>query len=136
MLDIDSSINIDPGVQKFLHILITLGMTAALGIGMRQFIYQDQPRFPLQRTVNIKLPEGHLTIKHLLCGNLFKSLQESRGLRSGMRFNIPGNHVGSICFRQMRCLQHGIGFSYACGITKENLQLAPLFTFCIISDRS
>ena len=34
------------------------------------------------------------------------------------------------------CLQHGIGFSYAGSITKEDLQLASFFTFCIISDCS
>ena len=103
---------------------------------MSQFIYQDQLWFPFQRTVNIELPENHLTVKHLLYRELLEAIQESRCLRSGMRFYISGNHLGSIRFRLMRCLQHGIGFSYAGSITKEDLQLASFFTFCIISDCS
>ena len=41
MLYIDGSIDVDAGFQKLLHVLVPLGVTAAVRIGMGQFIYED-----------------------------------------------------------------------------------------------
>ena len=41
MLNVHCGIHIDPMLQKLLNILIPFSVTAALNIGMSQFIYQD-----------------------------------------------------------------------------------------------
>ena len=51
MLDIDRGVNIDAGLKQFFHILIPFGVTAALGVAVGQFIYQEQLRMPLQSPV-------------------------------------------------------------------------------------
>ena len=57
MLNVNGGININPCPQKLLYVLIPLLISAAGSIGVSQFIYKNQLRFPLQSTVKIKLPE-------------------------------------------------------------------------------
>ena len=47
MLYIDGGIDVDARPQQLLHILIAFHMAAALGVGMGQFVHQDQLGFPL-----------------------------------------------------------------------------------------
>ena len=57
MLNVNGGINVNPCPQKLLYVLIPLLISAAGSIGVSQFIYKNQLRFPLQSTVKIKLPE-------------------------------------------------------------------------------
>ena len=124
MLDIDRCVNINSGIQQFLNILITLGVPTSFHIGMGQFVHQNQLRFSLQRTINIKLTESDSPVIHLSNRKLLQAIEQCHCLRSGMGFNISGNHVHTAFFCLMRSLQHGIGFSYTGSVTEEDFQLA------------
>ena len=64
MLDIDSGIDIYARFQQFIHILPALGMARTRRIGMRQFVYQDQCRLTLERSVQVKFAQLRITVFH------------------------------------------------------------------------
>jgi len=74
MLDVNRSEHVDPDLKQFVDILPALGVSAAVGVGMSEFIYQDQSWSSGEAGVNVQLFEldppmlDHLG-RHLLDAN-------------------------------------------------------------------
>ena len=71
MLNIDSRIDINPCIQKFLNILIPFCMTASFGIRMRKFIYKNKLWFSFQRHINVEFVQYHTIIENFSCRKNF-----------------------------------------------------------------
>ena len=84
MLYVYSGININSCLQQFFYILIAFCMPTSLGIGMSQFINQNQSWFSLDCGIQIKFPVHPSVIINNQAGNLFQALQQFHGLRSFM----------------------------------------------------
>ncbi len=55
MLDIDGRPDVDACIAQFLDVLPPLGVAAAFGVGVREFVDQQQFRLALQRAVEVEL---------------------------------------------------------------------------------
>jgi len=65
VLHVYCGIDIDPRLQQLLHILIPLGVAAARGVAVSQFIHQDQLWSARQGSVQVKLPQPDPPVVHL-----------------------------------------------------------------------
>ena len=93
MLHIDCGVDVDPGPQQFLHILVPLGMTAAPRVRMGQFIHQDQLGLPLKRQVQVELPQPDPPVVDRCRRERLKPLQQCQGIRPGVGLDIAGDNV-------------------------------------------
>ena len=122
MLNIDGGIDADAGVQQLLHILIPFGVAAALGVGMGQFIHQNQLGVPGQSSVQIKFPQEDALRGNRFWRELFQSLQQGHGFRAGVGLDTPGHHIHPRGFGTTGGLQHGVGFAHPGGIPEKYFQ--------------
>ena len=122
MLHIDRGIDIDPGLEQLLHILIALCMPAALGIIVGQFVHQDQGRLSPQRSVQIKFFQLDAPVVDHLTRQNFQPVQQGQRIRPGVLLHIAHHHIDALFLGLMCRLQHGIRLSHARSISKKNLQ--------------
>ena len=127
MLHIDCGVDVDPGPQQFLHILVPLGMTAAPRVRMGQFIHQDQLGLPLKRQVQVELPQPDPPVVDRCRRERLKPLQQCQGIRPGVGLDIAGDNVDPLFLGLMGGLQHGVCFSNSRSISEEYLQNSGCF---------
>ena len=104
MLYIDGRINVDARLQQLFYILVPFGMPAPIGIGMRQFVYENQLGMPLYGCVQIKLTQGNLVMCHDSVWDLLQAFQQRHCLGAYMRLYIARHHINAAAFGRMRCL--------------------------------
>ena len=127
MLHIDCGVDVDPGPQQFLHILVPLGMTAAPRVRMGQFIHQDQLWSARQGSVQVKLPQPDPPVVDRCRRERLKPLQQCQGIRPGVGLDIAGDNVDPLFLGLMGGLQHGVCFSNSRSISEEYLQNSGCF---------
>ena len=122
--DIDRGIHVDTGLQQLLHILVTLGVTAARAVGMGKLVHQDQPGLPPQGRVQVKFP----ALPGLPDGKLLQPLQQRGSLGPGVRLDVPRHHIHAPRPGLMGRLEHGVGFPHTGGVAKKDFQFSVSVT--------
>ncbi|MNZ89241.1 hypothetical protein D3C78_1081520 [compost metagenome] len=125
MLDIQRRIDVDALRQNLLNIHITLGMAAAGGIGVSQFIDQNQSGTTGQNGIEIHLLQHLTPIIDATAVDDLETLHQRFGFPPAMGFNDADDGIHTI--RQLRPAghQHFIGLADAGRCAQKNLQPAP-----------
>lgn len=110
--------------QQFLHILISLAVTAALRVGVGQFVHKNRFRFAGQHCVHVQLAERNAPVLKPQWRHDLQPLQQGCGFRPWVGFHIAHNHVAPLLHTCVRRPQHGIGFAHASRIAKKYFQHA------------
>jgi hypothetical protein len=124
VLDVQRGINVDPGLQQFVHILPPLQVTGTRGIRMSQFIDKDQGGISFQRGIDIEFGKIDPFVGNYFSREEFQAFEERFGFGSLVSFDIPGYNIQAFFFAMARGLQHGIGFSDTGHGAEKDLELA------------
>jgi hypothetical protein len=93
MLDVERGPDIDAGIQQLPHIEPALGVAQARGVGVGQFIDQQQRRFAGERRIEIELLELLAAIGNFQARQHFQPADFLDGAGAAMSFDQPGHHV-------------------------------------------
>ncbi len=74
MLYIDRRVNVNAVIQKLCDILIPFQVAAAVRVGMRKLVNQNELRPARKRRVQVKLPEGNAAVSYLACRQKLQSV--------------------------------------------------------------
>ena len=122
MLHIDGRIDMDAGLQQFLHILIPFCVAAARRVRMGQLIHQNQMGFSLQRQIQIELPQPKPMVLDLCRRKRLQPLQQGQGIRPGVGLDISNDNVNALLLGLMGRFQHGVCFSDSRGVSEEDFE--------------
>ncbi len=124
MLDVQGGVDVDAGVQQLRHVLPALGVAAAGGIRVGQFIHQDQGGTPREGEVQIELREDVAPVLDGAAGKELQSGQERLRLGTAVRVHPADEDVRSIGLALSGRLEHGVGLPHAGHRTEEDFQAA------------
>src|SRR5579864_8002795 len=127
MLNVQCGIDIDTVGQDFLDIQVALGMAAAWGVGVREFVNENQFRFALKYGVEIHLCQHVSLVRQAALGDFFKAFGEQIGFDPAMRFDNADHGVHSVESALTALQQHLISLSDAGCRAKKNLQSTAAF---------
>ena len=66
VLHVERGVDVDAGIEQFEHVLPALAVAVARGVGVREFIHEDQRRLPGQRTIEVELLQlASLVVDHV-----------------------------------------------------------------------
>ena len=122
VLDIDRGVDVDAGPEKLLHILPPLLVTGAGGVGVGQFVHQDDLGLPGKHRIKVHLREGDPLVRDQGWRNDLQPFQEGVGLRTAVGLHVPRHHVPTFEPPLAGRLQHGIGLPHPGGIAEEDLE--------------
>ena len=122
VLNIEGGEDINPRIEQFYYVLAALGMSRALGIGVREFIHQDKLRTACQHRVEVHFAKGHTTILELLSRKLGQACGERVGFLPPVRLDITGDDIATCLQLAMRSLQHGESLANPRAHAHENLK--------------
>ncbi|MCY1432958.1 hypothetical protein D9M71_489760 [compost metagenome] len=125
MLDVDRGVDVDAGVEQLLHVLPALGVAAAGGVGVGQFVDQHQRRRGLEQAVEVHFLEGDAAVLAAQHGLLLKATKQYLGFSAAVGFDHPGQHLHTLALLGVGGLEHGEGLADAGGGAEEHLQPAP-----------
>ncbi len=126
MLDVQRGIDVDPGIQDFLDILVAFDVAAAGHVGVGQLVDDHQARPALQDAVDIHLVEDAVAVDDLLARQHVQPVEQQFGFGPAMGFQDADDQVGLLLAAALRRLQHGIGLPDAGRGAEEYLQPPPL----------
>ncbi|MNV61014.1 hypothetical protein D3C71_1535040 [compost metagenome] len=122
VLDIDGGIHVDPRRKQLLDVLPALGMPAAGGIAVCQFIHQHQFRPGLEQAVEVHFLQHHATVFGAHQGLLRQAGEQRFGLGATMGFHHPGDDFHALTQLGVGGLQHGVGLADTGGGAQKNLE--------------
>ena len=116
---IHRGIDVDPGFQQLVNILIAFSMAAVFPVGVGQLIHQDEFG---------STGQGSVQIKGFLIGvrngrKQLQAFQKGQGFFGGMGCDIPHQNVYALGFDRLRGFQHGLRFSDTLSIAEKDFQL-------------
>ncbi|MNM67889.1 hypothetical protein D3C81_794330 [compost metagenome] len=124
VLDVDRGVDVDAGGQQFLNVLPALGMAAAGGIGVGQFVDQGQGRSGFEQAVQVHFLKRDTAIVAAQQGLLEQAAEQRFGLGAAVGLDHSGQYPHALALLGVGGLQHGVGLAHPwCG-TEEYLQLA------------
>ena len=124
VLHVDGGQHIDTDFKQLFDVLPTLGVAAARGVAVGQFIDQQHGRLAGQRGVEVELFDRlAFDLKHAQRQD-FQALQLLQRFLSAVVLDDAHHHVHTLLAQALRGFQHGVGFSDTCRRTEKNLQLA------------
>ena len=127
VLDVDRGVDIDAGLEQFLHVLPAFGVAFTGQVGMGEFVDQQQGRRPLECRIEIEFVQARPAMLHLPQRQHLQTLQQGFGFRAPVRFDIAGHHVNALGLALAGRLKHRVSLADAGGGTEKNLQpAAPL----------
>ena len=133
MLHVDRGVDIDSGVEQLLDILPAFGMPRARGVGMRQFIDEDQRGAACQRGIEVKFAEGGATILNGTPWQDVEPFQQGFGLCPAMRIHPAHHDVDTLITPLVGRFEHGVRLAYTSRGAKEDLEFTAglLGLFCL-----
>ncbi len=127
MLDVERRIDVDPGVEQFLDILIAFRVPAARSIRVRKLVDQDQLRPPFEDRVDIHLAKAVSLVIDLATRNDFLPFDKRSGFPATMRFDHTDHDVDPGLALLPAAGQHLPRLAHAgCG-AEEDLETAAAF---------
>ncbi|MDQ0622427.1 hypothetical protein QFZ39_001637 [Paraburkholderia graminis] len=126
VLNVDGRVDVDAGVEQFIHVLPALQMPRALHVRMREFVDEYQLRLAGQRRVEVELAELATAIFDVRERQHVETFEQRRRFATPMRFGDADHHVRTFVATATRRLQHRIRLADARRCAEENLQLAAL----------
>ncbi len=96
MLDVYRRVDVDAGIEQFLHVLVTLDMPTARDVGMRQLVDEDQVRSPFQRGVDIELVENAVDVDGWSTWDDLEPVEQDFGLLATMRLDDANDDVHAL----------------------------------------
>ena len=130
MLDIERREDVDAGGNYLLDIEIALGMPAAGGVGVGEFVDQNQLRAPLQDRVEIHLGKEVALVFDLLPRDDLEAFEQRLGLAPAMRLDDADDDIDAVAPLGLRGQQHLVGLADPRRGAEKNLQPPAAFLFC------
>ncbi len=124
VLDIDRGEDVDPGRQQLLNVLPALGVPAARGIAVGQFVHQYQLGLGLEQAVEVHFLQQYATVFRTHQGLLGQPAQQGFGLGAAVGLHHPGKHLDPLAQLAMGRLEHGVGLANPGGGAQEHLEPA------------
>ena len=121
MLDVEGGEDVDPGGQQFLYVLPAFDVARAGDVGMREFIYDDQPRTAFQHRLQIQLPQLGAVVRDDLARNDWQPFEQALSFLATVGFDQSHHKVHPPGVGLACGLQHRVGFAYAGRHAKEDL---------------
>ncbi len=126
MLNVQGGDDVDAGLQQFLHVLITLAVAAARGVGVGQFVHQGHLRPTSEDGVEVHFFQHDAAILDAPPRHLLQIAHLCQGVGPAMRFDDADDDVDALLFEALRFLQHLVGLADAGREAQINLEPAPL----------
>ena len=124
VLHVERGVDVDAGREQFVHVLPAFRVPKSVGVGVCQFIDEDEPRLPSQRRIEIEFAEHDAAVGDLFMRKLFETLEQRFRVVPAVRLDVPDHHVDPIGTRSLRGFEHRVGFADARRVAEENLELA------------
>ena len=121
MLDIECPENIDAGGNYLLDIKIALGMPAAGGVGVGEFVDQNQLRAPLEDRIEIHLGKDVTLVFDLLPRDDLEAFKQCLGLAPAVRLDDADDNIDAFSPLGLSRQQHLIGLADARRGAEKNL---------------
>ena len=113
VLYVDSRENIDAGIQKFHHILPSLGMAATLHIGVGEFVDNHYLGMHLQDGVEVHLLYLLTLVEYLLPWYDRQPPERPHRVRAAMCLYITYTHVGATAQHLTGILEHTVCLAHS-----------------------
>ena len=127
VLDVQRREHVDAGGDQLLDIEIAFGMAAAGGVGVRQFVDENQLRPTLQDRVEIHLGQQVALVLDLLARNDLEPVEQCLGFAASVRLDDADDDIHTLAPLGLGGEQHLIGLADAGRGAEENLQPAAAF---------
>ena len=124
MLDVERRPDVNAGVEQLLHVLPALGVTAIGGVGVSEFVDDDQLGLARQRRVEIEFLDRPAMVLDLPTRQDFKPMNERARLGAAVGLDQADNDVNAFVLEAARVLQHRVGLADAGRGAEEHLQPA------------
>ena len=124
VLHVDRRVYVDARIAQFLHVLPALRVArsglAFDGVGMRQFVHQQQRGFARKRRVQVEITQGGTPIRNLEVGKLLEPLEQHFDFGTTMRLGIAYDDIHALGLLRARLLEHGVGLANTGGGAEED----------------
>ncbi len=127
VLDVDRAVDIDAGVEQFLHILPAPLVAAAGRVAVGELIDQHQRRAPCQQRVQVHFVEDAAAVLHALPRLHGQPVQQRRGFRPAMGLDHPDHHLAALLLQLARARQHRVSLADPGRRTQEHGQASAAF---------
>ena len=121
MLNVDGGPDVDAGIENFTHILPAFAMAQAGGVGMGEFVHQEELWAAGEGGVEIEFFEDLAAIGDFLAGQHLDAADRFYGAGTAVRFDDAGDDVEAGCAFVVGGGEHFPGFADAGGGAEENL---------------
>src|SRR5262245_2352027 len=111
MLDVHRGVDVDPGIQQLLNVLVAFGVTAAGDVGVSKLVDQQQLWPALEGGIEIELAQDAVDVDDRLAWQNLQALQQSLRLLSPVRLGHADDNVYSLLHLGARRLQHLVGLA-------------------------
>ena len=129
VLDIDRRVDVDAVAHQLFDVEVALRMTAAFGVGVSEFVDQNDLRPAGDDGVEVHLVEQLAFVFDVPARNDFEAAQQRFGLPAAVGLDDADDDVVAVLLARVGLLQHLVGFADAGRGADENSKLAdaPLF---------
>ncbi len=124
MLDVERGPDIDAGVQELGDILVALGMACAGGVGMGEFVDDQEAGSARQGRVEVELAIGAVSRE---AGQGLEPFRQRSGFAAPMGFDEADDHVGAPGRQGPGAFEHGEGLADTGRHAEEYGEAAPAF---------
>jgi hypothetical protein len=124
VLDVDRGVHVDAGGEQFLNVLPALGVAAAGGVAVGQFVDQHQLRLGREQAVEVHFFKHHATVFRAHQRLLRQAAEQRFGLGAAMGFDHAGDDFHALAQLGVGGLEHGVGLADAGRGAEENLEPA------------
>jgi hypothetical protein len=98
-----------------------IGLAAAGGIGVGEFVDERQVRSARDQSVKVHLLERAVLILDVAAGKDLKVVEQHLGLLAAMRLDHTDDHIRAVLASSAGLLQHLVGLADAGGGAEKNL---------------
>ena len=123
VLHVHRGVDVNPGVEQLLHVLIPPAVAADRGVDVVDLVQQNQLWPAPQRRVEVELTRAIGQAHHW---QAFQRAHAGAGARSTVVVHPTADHVHAPPPRILRRLKHGAGLAHARSVAKEDLQLSAI----------
>ena len=115
-----------PARSNSSHVLITLGIAAARGVGVGQLVHQGHRAADGEHGVEVHFLQHDAAILDAAARHLLQLADLRRGLGPAMRLDDADDHVDALPFEPLAFLQHLVGLADAGREAEIDLEPAAL----------
>ena len=124
VLHVDGRIDVDARLQEFHDVLPSLRVSRTLGIGVGQFVHQNELRTTGECRVKIEFPQCRSAMLDHAWRQNRQPFQQGFRFRTTVRFDPPDDDIHPVTSLLVRSPQHRVGFPHARRGAEKDLELA------------